>query len=119
MGPRALLLWLSHRPAVGRRLQDLPVARRVVRRFVPGETAEEAVGVLELLSAAGHLSAVTYLGENVATETAAAAAVDTYCRLLEEIHARHLPTTPSLKLTQLGLVSTNTELTADPGAPGV
>jgi proline dehydrogenase len=46
---------------------------------------------------------VTYLGENVTTPKAAGAATDTYCGLLDEIHRRGLRTTPSLKLTHLGL----------------
>jgi proline dehydrogenase len=103
MGLRGLLLWLSRRPALGRRLHRAPVVRRVVRRFVPGETVDDAVDVLAELSGAGLLSAVTYLGENVATPAAAAAAADTYCRLLDAVHVGRLSTTPSLKLTHLGL----------------
>jgi len=103
MGLRGLLLWLSNRPANGQRLDCLPLSRRVVRRFVAGETVDDAVAALSRLDGTGLLSAVTYLGENVATPKAAAAAADTYCRLLEQIHARRLPTTPSVKLTHLGL----------------
>lgn len=75
----------------------------MVRQFVPGETVDEAMGVLGRLHAAGLLSAATCLGENAVTPKAAAAAADTYCRLLEAIHAGRLPTTPSVKLTHLGL----------------
>jgi proline dehydrogenase len=98
-----LLLRLSSKPAIGRGLERFPVSKRVVRRFVAGERAEEAVEVLARLDADGFHSAVTYLGENVTTDKAARAAADTYCRLLEEIHRRGLRTTPSLKLTHLGL----------------
>jgi proline dehydrogenase len=70
---------------------------------VAGETVDEAMGVLGWLSTAGLLSAVTYLGENAPTPGAAAAATDTYCRLLDRTHAGRLPTTPSVKLTHLGL----------------
>ena len=100
---RSLLLRLATRPEVGRQLQRLPVSRSVVRRFVAGETVGDALDALARLESAGLQSAVTYLGENVTTPKAAAATADTYCHLLEEIHRRGLHTTPSVKLTHLGL----------------
>ncbi|MGH7322458.1 MAG: proline dehydrogenase family protein [Candidatus Rokuibacteriota bacterium] len=100
---RSLLLRLATKPAIGRGLDRVPISKRLVRRFVAGERAEDALGVLGRLDAEGLLSAVTYLGENVATAKAARAAADTYCHLLDEIHRRKLRTTPSLKLTHLGL----------------
>jgi len=42
------------------------------------------------------VTAVTYLGENVSTPKAAAAAADVYCHLIEEARRRRLRTTPSL-----------------------
>ncbi len=100
---RGLLLRLSTKPAIGRGLERVPITRSVVRRFVAGEGVGDALRVLARLDAAGLHSAVTYLGENVTTAKAASAAADTYCHLLEEIHAGGLRTTPSLKLTHLGL----------------
>lgn len=100
---RTLLLNLSTKPSLGRALVRLPTSRRLVRRFVAGETVDEALAVLTRLDAAGFLSAVTYLGENVTTVKAARAAAETYCTLLDEIHRRRLAATPSLKLTHLGL----------------
>jgi proline dehydrogenase len=98
-----MLLRLSTRPQIGRQLERLPVSRTVVRRFVAGETVGAALEALARLEAAGLPTAVTYLGENVTTAKAAAAAADTYCHLLEEIHRRGFRTTPSVKLTHLGL----------------
>jgi proline dehydrogenase len=100
---RSVLLQLSTRPAIGRALDRLPLSKRLVRRFVAGERAEDALAVLARLDADGFHSAVTYLGENVTTAKAARAAADVYCTLLDEIHRRRLRTTPSLKLTHLGL----------------
>lgn len=100
---RDALLRLSTRPAIGRRLERLPLCRGVVRRFVAGETAAEALAVVERLERAGLETAVTYLGENVESPKAAAAAADVYVDLLEEARRRGLRTTPSLKLTHLGL----------------
>jgi proline dehydrogenase len=100
---RRLLLHLSTKPALGRGLDRFPLSRRIVRRFVAGRTPEEVLAVLTELEKGGLHSAVTYLGENVTTIDAAAAAAETYGHLLEEIHRRGLHTTPSLKLTHLGL----------------
>ena len=100
---REALLRLSTRPAIGRGLERLPVSRRVVRRFVAGETPADVLPVLQRLEAGGLLTAVTYLGENVTTTAAASAATDVYIRLLEEAQRRRLGVTPSVKLTHLGL----------------
>ena len=100
---RTLLLQLSTRPALGRALDRIPVSKRLVRRFVAGERLEEAVEALARLEAAGCLTAVTYLGENVTTPERARAAADTYGALLDEIDRRGLHSTPSLKPTHLGL----------------
>ncbi len=100
---RSLLLQLATKPSLGRALERLPASRGLVRRFVAGEHVEDALAVLARLEADGLHSAVTYLGENVTTTKAARAAADTYCTLLDEIHRRRLRTTPSLKLTHLGL----------------
>lgn len=100
---RSLLLHLSTKPSIGQTLDRFPASKRLVRRFVAGERVEEALPVLTRLNDAGLDSAVTYLGENVTTTKAARAAADTYCALLDEIGRRRLRTTPSLKLTHLGL----------------
>jgi proline dehydrogenase len=84
-------------------MDRVPPTRRLVRRFVAGRQASEALTVLGALTGQGLRSAVTYLGENVRTATDAARATATYLELLDAIGARQLPTTPSLKLTHLGL----------------
>jgi proline dehydrogenase len=100
---RDALLRMSTRPGIGRGLERFPLSRRVVRRFVAGETTADALAVLERLEGEGLQTAVTYLGENVSTPKAAAAAADVYVHLLEESRRRGLRVTPSLKLTHLGL----------------
>ena len=100
---RTLLLKLSTYGLIGQVMDRLPAARGVVRRFVAGQRAEDALEVLGRLNDAGLLGAVTYLGENVATAADAAHATDTYVALLDEIERRRLRAAPSLKLTHLGL----------------
>jgi proline dehydrogenase len=84
-------------------MERLPPTRRLVHRFVAGERAVDALSVLDTLAAQGLVSAVTYLGENVRTAADAARATATYLELLGQIGERKLRTTPSLKLTHLGL----------------
>ena len=100
---RALFLKLSTYRRLGELMDRLPAARGVVRRFVAGTRAEDALGVITRLNDAGLLAAVTYLGENVATAGDAAHAADAYVALLDEIERRRLRAVPSLKLTHLGL----------------
>jgi proline dehydrogenase len=100
---RTVLLALSTRPRIGQWMERLPATRRLVRRFVAGSTADEALAVIERLSAGGVMGAVTYLGENVGTAAEAEHAAHVYVELLDEIKRRNLPALPSLKLTHLGL----------------
>ncbi len=100
---RALLLYLSTKPHLGRALARLPLTRRLVRRFVAGTTPDAAFPVVERLQDARLLSAITYLGENVLTDAEARRATDVYLALLDEIKRRDLHCVPSLKLTHLGL----------------
>jgi proline dehydrogenase len=99
---RTLLLALSRRPTIGAAMDRLPFTRRLVRRFVAGQTATEAMAVIGGLEARGLTTAVTYLGENVVTPADAEEATRTYLDLLDEIERRRLRCLPSLKLTHLG-----------------
>jgi proline dehydrogenase len=100
---RAFLLFLSTRRRLGQALDRVPLTRRLVRRFVAGTTPEAAFATIERLDTLGFLTAVTYLGENVATAEEARRAADVYLALLDEIKRRDLRCVPSLKLTHLGL----------------
>lgn len=100
---RALLLSLSRKQRLGQAMERLPFARRLVRRFVAGTTADDAFAVIGRLQHAGLLSAVTYLGENALTAAEARRATDVYLGLHDEIKRRDFRCAPSLKLTHLGL----------------
>ena len=100
---RAFLLALSSRPALGRALDRMPLARRLVRRFVAGTRLADGLDVVRGLNAQGLDTALTYLGENVRSVAAARAAADVYVEALDVIARDGLRCTPSLKLTQLGL----------------
>jgi len=73
------------------------------RRFIAGETVEEAIEAARALDARGLLVALDYLGERVNTSDEAAAATREYARLIDVIVASGIERNVSLKLTQLGL----------------
>ena len=102
MTARTLLLALSRRSTIGATMDRWPMTRRLVRRFVAGRTADDALRVIADLDARGFMTAVTYLGENVVTPADAEAATATYAALVDEVARRRLRCLPSLKLTHLG-----------------
>ena len=73
------------------------------RRFIAGETIEEAIDASRALQAAGMLITLDYLGESVRTTEEATAATLEYVRLIEVIVASGIERNVSLKLTQLGI----------------
>lgn len=100
---RRLLLALANRERIGAAMDRVPVTRRFVRRFVAGREAGDALAVIAALDAQGLSSAVTCLGENVRAPADAERATAIYLSLLDAIGKGKLRTTPSLKLTHLGL----------------
>ena len=75
----------------------------VARRFIAGETIEEAIDVARRLQAQGLLLTLDYLGERVRTLEEADAATREYIRLMDVIVASGIERNVSLKLTQLGI----------------
>jgi proline dehydrogenase len=73
------------------------------RRFIAGETIEEAVAAVADLPGKGLHLTLDYLGESVSTATAAAAAATDYVAIIGAIVASGIERNISLKLTQLGL----------------
>lgn len=79
--------------------------RGLVRRFIAGDTLEEALKAAEDLASRGFQVTLDYLGENTKSEEEALAARRTYIEMLETISKS--PCAPqtniSIKLTQCGL----------------
>ena len=73
------------------------------RRFIAGETVEEAVTCVQDLRHQGLLLTLDYLGESVSSAAAAAAAAADYVKIINAIVASGIERNISLKLTQLGL----------------
>ncbi len=80
-----------------------PVVRTFSRRYIAGDSLEEAVRVLRELNGAGCMATLDVLGEEVDRRDLADAAVREYQRALSVIHHERLDSSVSIKLTQLGL----------------
>jgi len=77
--------------------------QKFTKRFIAGNTLEEALKVCASLQEQGILSTLDHLGEKVTTIAEAARSRDAYLEALTQIAARGLPDTVSIKLTQFGL----------------
>ena len=75
----------------------------MARRFVAGETLDEAIAVAQKCNDLGMMASLDYLGENVATTADAQRARDAYLQIFERIAKEKLHANVSCKLTQLGL----------------
>jgi proline dehydrogenase len=73
------------------------------RRFIAGETVDEAIKAARAVEAAGLLHTLDYLGEGVTTLAEADAATAQYRRIIDAIIPADIGRNLSLKLTQLGL----------------
>jgi proline dehydrogenase len=73
------------------------------RRFIAGETVEEAIQAARQVESAGLLQTLDYLGESVGTLAEADRATREYQRVIDAIIAADIGRNLSLKLTQLGL----------------
>ncbi|TMB84974.1 MAG: proline dehydrogenase, partial [Chloroflexi bacterium] len=100
---RHILLWMARNRWLKEHLPRLPFARRAVRRFVPGETADEALAAAEPFRAHGIGVLFTRLGENLSDLGEAQAVADHYHGLIDQIASSELDGEISVKLTQLGL----------------
>ena len=77
-----------------------PFVRRAVSRFMPGETADDALSAARVL---GVGTVLTRLGENLVSASEADGVARHYLDLLDRVHAERLDVEISVKLTQLGL----------------
>src|SRR6202161_1456954 len=100
---RATLLKLSESPRFAKWVTSNGTTRRMARRFVAGETLDEAIAAARECNNAGMLASLDYLGENVSTTSDAQHSRDAYLEVFERIALERLHANVSGKLTQLGL----------------
>jgi proline dehydrogenase len=73
------------------------------RRFIAGETIEEAIAAVRVLEAQGLSHTLDYLGESAGTMPEADQATRAYLALIQQVADAGIGRNLSLKLTQLGL----------------
>ena len=100
---RGTFLWLSQRQALFNFVKTNGMARAFARRFVAGETLDEAVAAVRAINARGMVAALDLLGESVASAEDAASARDQVLSVVDRIASEGIDSNVSVKLTQLGL----------------
>jgi proline dehydrogenase len=101
---RHVLLWASRRRQIKRAVTSAPVTRDVVRRFVAGETIDDALRVSRSLTGEGLQVSLDHLGEDTLDAATAHAAVDAYRSLATRLADLGLAATAemSVKLSAVG-----------------
>ncbi len=100
---RSAILWASENRLLRSWVERSRQARRLTGRFVAGNSLDEAIHAVRELESAGLLSSLDSLGESVSNPDEALRATCAYVASVHRISQLQLPSTVSLKLTQLGL----------------
>ncbi|HEX6778384.1 MAG TPA: proline dehydrogenase family protein [Ktedonobacterales bacterium] len=100
---RGTLLYLADRRSIRQFVTHNRLGRSSARRFVAGETLEEAIQATRALNQRGLTVSLDHLGENVTDATEAASAAQDYSKILDAIKQSGLDANISIKLTALGL----------------
>ena len=100
---RSILLYMSNQPRLFRMVRNNRLAQGFARRFVAGETLDDALEAVRALNRRGITASLDELGESVTNEQEARATRDSYLRILDRIADERLDANVSVKLTALGL----------------
>ena len=100
---RSVLLAAARNGTLNRFALRSRVVKRATRKFMPGETAEDALHAGATIAATGRGLIFTQLGEAITRASDAEAVRDHYLSLFDFIRERALPAHVSVKPTQLGL----------------
>jgi proline dehydrogenase len=100
---RSTLLYLSNQPRAFQFIRRNRLARSFARRFVAGETLDDAIAAVRALNASRISVSLDLLGESVSVEHEARNTRDVYLGILDRIAQDALDANVSIKLTSLGL----------------
>jgi len=100
---RSTFLYLSEQQQVFAFVRKNGLARKFARRFVAGETLEEALDAVRSLNAQGITASLDLLGESVRNDAEARQVARDYLHILDRIQERKLDANVSVKLTAMGL----------------
>ena len=101
---RSVILAAARNQQVKRVVAGAPVSRSVVRRYVAGESTDDAVRVTGELVGQGLTVSLDHLGEDTADAAQAAAIAKAYCTLLDRLSGEGLAAKAefSVKLSAVG-----------------
>ncbi len=99
---RNILLWCSRNDWLKKKFPKMKFTRRAVKRFMPGETVEDAIAATRKLRVNNIPTTFTHLGENIVDLHEAEKTTTHYLNLLEKLNEEKLDVEISLKLTQIG-----------------
>jgi proline dehydrogenase len=100
---RRVFLWAARNKWLKDNLPRFPFMKRAVRRFMPGETLDDALAAALPLQKAGVTSMYTRLGENLERVEEADAIAAHYLEVVDKIVAAGIKGEVSVKPTQLGM----------------
>ena len=81
-----------------------PLLARAARRFVAGETRDEAIGEAKQLATRGYATSLEYIGENTRDQAGCEAAKNEFLQLIHTARQAGIQHTISLDLSHIGLV---------------
>ena len=99
---RNTLLWASRNEWLKSYIPKKRFVQRAVKRFMPGETVDDAIIVARELLKQNISTTFTHLGENITSLQEAEENTQHYLDQLEKISKQNLDVEISLKLTQIG-----------------
>lgn len=100
---RNLLIRLSQSRLARHWIASFPPSRRVARRFIAGETIDEAIETVRRLNDQGLAVTLNHLGEHTESAEDAHRTASAYVELLDRIAAASLDANISVKPNQMGL----------------
>ena len=101
---RSFFIYLSQKGNFKNCIEKFPPTKKLVDRFVAGESLEDAINVIRELNSKGIMVTLDKLGESVSDEEKIREVVEEYKRMLKRINEENLSSTISIKLTHLGLL---------------
>jgi proline dehydrogenase len=99
---RNMLLWASRNEWLKTRVAKMQFVQSAVKRFMPGESEEDAITAAKELLKYKIPTTLTHLGENIISLKEAEDNTNHYLSLLDKISNKKIDIEISLKLTQIG-----------------
>jgi proline dehydrogenase len=100
---RNAIFWLSTKKSVTGAIAERGMRYGFARRFIAGESLEDALAASKELNRESRAISLNHLGENVTTAGAARLVSESYISMLRALDRENLDGNISIKLTQLGL----------------